>query len=264
MELRALAATCVVDESEDVQGWSVDCWELSDESMKAMRKAYQNLLVPPAIAAALVDLEGDGLNLDEIFSDDSGADQENLNRIIRADMLELAAASSMVAIEKIPLETLVMPNVPKGSLKQSAPGIDILSARLHANGDPRQLDEDELLFIGSVKHTLADIAGLRNDLDRSVSERTLSMTYLGPQLRVLHGRLQERGIDVTRLLLVLRSTPLLSSKHIRIVAVGAVECQDREQFIAQLPRLSQCEPGLKRLRCMLVQGLASLHSQESE
>src|SRR5215217_8816227 len=133
-ELSTLASTCRARGRDPVQGWSVDVWQLTPEVVEALKSVYFRLLVPRTVEEVLARLAADGIDVSEMFVQDTEADPENLARVTRADMLEFAAAASMLAIEGIPIETLVMPNVPKRSRRQSNPGIDIMAVRLNPTG----------------------------------------------------------------------------------------------------------------------------------
>ena len=254
------AATCHLVPSASIRGWNIDVWELSDESVAALATAYQRLLRPEALGAVLAMLDADGVNTRSIFFSEEGADEDNLARVTRADMLEIAAAASMLAGDGVPIETLVMPNVPKGSTRQSSPGIDVLASNLDPDGDPEELGPKDVIFIGSVKHTVANISQMRTKLADSVSERDLSVPYLTAQLRVYHGKLHDSGIAADRIFLLLKKSPILDPSHVRIIAVGALEAN---QWSALQPLLSsnyESSPNLRRFRVLLVRDISRLQT----
>lgn len=196
--LTSLSQFCEISENEPRNGWTIDVWELTDSSLASLDAVYKALIEPPELAGVIETLAADGVDLGAILFDAPGADPDNLARVTRADLLELAAAASMVAVERVSISTMVMPNVPKGSRKQSSPGIDILAVQLKKEGNPSQLEEGEFVYIGSVKHSTVGCADVRLDLDQSVSDESLSVAYLGHQLRVMHGALKQRDIDASR------------------------------------------------------------------
>jgi hypothetical protein len=204
-------------------------------------------------------LKADGVDTDQIFYDADKGESDQLARLTRSDMVEIAAAASMLAQEQVAPTNLVMPNVPKGSRGQSVAGIDILAVVLDPNGNPEHLESHEKLYIGSVKHTTGDMGDLRRKLVSSVSEQELSFPYLAGQLRVLEGRLAERGISARRVFLLLRVSPLLHPAHIRIVAVGAVDLSLKSKLARHSAQLGSSEPELRRLRWLLIEDIANLH-----
>jgi hypothetical protein len=156
---------------------------------------------------------------------------------------------------------LVLPNVPKGSRGQSAPGIDVLAVLLNQSDTSELLGDGEWLYLMSAKHTTEDVGDLRRKLVHSVSKEELTVTYLGSQLRVLAGRLAERGYDTKRIRLFLRSSPLLDPKHVRILAVGAVDAGEEERFVEQMKLLPPSESRLRHFRRVLVPELHTLHER---
>lgn len=258
-ELQALAGTCEVVPRDPVQGWEIDVWALSEDSLQALSEAYKRLLRPYPLQSILDELTKDGVDVSAVFFSEEGADAANLARVRRADMLELAAAASLLSKEGAPIETLVMPNVPKASTRQSSPGIDILAACLDPSGPPDELAPGELIYIGSVKHTVNQLSQLRTDLSKSVSEADLNIPYLTAQFRVYHGRLSGVLDGADRIFLFLKQRPILDPAHVRILAVGAIEATRWSDLETQLSSVYASSPGLRRLRVLLLKDIANLH-----
>lgn len=239
-----------------MEGWSIDVWHLSSGALAALKRTYSALAAPEVERLVLRRLASDGINIHEIFLDPEKADPT----VTRADMVELAAAASMVAVEGLQLASILMPNVPKESRRKSESGIDVLAAHFDPSGNPESLEDGEILFIGSAKHSISDAGDLRRKLVSSVSERELTLLYLTNQLRVYHGRLQERGITADRVFLFIRGEPVLNPKHTRLVCVGAVDSTKEMDFVAQLSNLSRSESRLRHLRCLLIPDIVNLHT----
>jgi hypothetical protein len=233
-ELRAIADACNFQERAQQHGWSVDCWCLTTEDTDLIRSAYRALLTPGVLADALSLLVEDGVDVSHVFVGAGGADEDQLARVTRADMIELAAAATLLAREGVAESTIVMPNVPKRTRAHSAPGIDVLGAIFDTGGNTSSLNPSDRLFVVSVKHSIGDPGSLRYGLAQSLSQDALTLPYVAAQLRVFHGQLQERGIQASKVMLLLRSEEFLNSRHMKLIAVGAINDGDHEEMERQM------------------------------
>lgn len=253
--LQGLANECVIESVEYINGWRVEIWDLTDEAKNKLVNSYR-MVIFPDIGDVLNAITEEGIAISRIFLEPDAASPT----ITRADMVELLAAASMIAVDGAPLHTLMIACVPKASRGFSARGLDIASIHLVSNNIDDPISDGDILFIGSAKHSIAENEGdLRRKLVDSVSDTSLSVRYLGPQLRVLEGRLRQRGIDARRIYGFLRLIPLLDSRHVRIVAVGAVDRDRKSQVRDQMRHLNNSEPLLRTMRLATVPSLSQLH-----
>jgi hypothetical protein len=251
-ELESLSGTLTIATGSSVMGWTVDSLELDDIGLKALGRTYQALIVPDLPADVVKELEKDGLPCKKLFYGEA-AD----NTTTRSDMTELAAAASLIAANGVSVKQLHLPNIPKGSRKQSAPGIDVIAALVDITSTGSTLGAGERLIICSVKHTIVDVSDLRYQLAMSVDEKDLSIPYLFSQLRVVLGRLEDRGIDASRLALALRNFP--DAAFVSIIAVGAADSTQSLLLAQQLKNLPQKNVPTHHFRQMLVPNISALH-----
>jgi hypothetical protein len=251
--LAALAALCELEDLPAAGDWSVDRWEMSPEAVEKLVALYVSTLVP--ISAELGDeLEEDGINLAALLLDEDAA----ADVITRSDMTELAAVAGAVKSMGLDMQLTVVPNVPKGSRSGSHPGIDVLGASISQGelGDP--LDDDEWLLIGSVKHTIADGSDMRYKLDRSLG---LTLPYVTSQVRVLHGRLRERGLLRDRIFNLLADFP--NGPHIRAMGVACSNAPHCEVFLGGLGGFSGAPFDHGHIRCIVIDSILELHERVS-
>ena len=251
--LDCLRPHCHVVQETPVNGWEVDCWCLSDDAIAALGAAYRLILQPSSIDSDVVHaLAIDGIDLGTILLDDERAD----DTITRSDMTELAGAVALAVVEGMTAENMHLPNVPKGQRNASTPGIDIVAAKLDEHGALGVLGDDEFVLVCSVKHTIVDPADLRAKLARSTSTETLSVAYLGSQLRLLDGKLALRGPTGGRVFLALKSG--CPGRNLRVMGVAAVDAESEADLTTQLNNL----PGVSgwcTLRKCLVTEIHRLH-----
>ncbi len=264
--LNRLASLCVVVSQDPVSGWTLDTWELTFQDLDALVDLYHDLIVPDISSDVLSIIESAGVDLSALFYDEPPADApekriDNANRVTRADMVELAAAASLIAVEGLSTEMILMPNVPKGSRRQSAPGIDVMGVVLNPAADVRSFSDDEKVVICSVKHSLEDCGDLRRKLVDSLSDGQLSAPYILQQLRVLHGRLQERHIDAEKIFLILSFTPVSESSHVHLVGVGAVDITKRNEMDEESLNFPSLGPRARHLRRLFFPQISKLHER---
>lgn len=188
-ELVLLASHCETAPSVSTGGWIIDAWTMSEQAVEAAVEVYRAVLLGDRATQTRDLLAEQGIDLDALLMGDSSKDD-----ITRSDVTELMAAASVAARNSWDPKLFHMPNVPKMARKKSDSGIDVMAAKLDANGGPTLGPEERLLFV-SVKHSVDETTkGLRWKLERSVSEMDLTPAYVAQQLRVLKGRLQSEGV----------------------------------------------------------------------
>lgn len=251
-QLLVLAALCDADDKGVVNGWTIDSWKVDDDALDALRQVYDALLAGGLEQDIEAALEADGIDVSALlFDDDTARDV-----ITRSDLTELAAAAAAIGIDDWPEETMHLPNVPKGSRARSEVGIDVLAVRMDFDSDAVKLLPNEMLLIGSVKHTIDDAGDCRYKLVRSVSPSELTLPYMFQQLRVLNGRLEAQGLHSGRVYLFLREFP--DGDHVAITVTGAVDSELEEEFLHQMTNLPQAQ-GARHCRHLLFDGLRDLH-----
>ena len=253
--LPRLCAQCRLSRLDAARGWDVDAWEFTDQAAQELADAYTNLLQAEFEPYAQILLE-DEIDLNALFMDEGSAQ----DTITRSDMTELAAAAALVVAEGVSTEMIVMPNVPKGSRGGSCPGMDVMAVALSDDpGDDLSLAEGERIYVCSVKHTIVDPGDMRRRLVHSLQGDGLSQAYLAGQLRILQGRLQERGITCRRICLAIR--PEAAGRHLLLMAVGVVDTRQRDELQRQMSALPEVTPGYRRFRQMLIGDIARLHER---
>lgn len=256
-ELALVAGACRNHPAEPIRGWTVDVWEVSSVALAHLAAAYRLLIVPENIEEqVLAALTEEQVSVSQILY---GPASSSTAGITRADMVELAVAASLLAVEGAPIERMVLANVPKGPRNRSEPGLDVLSVVLAELEDPPHLQDFERLFIVSAKHSIAPGLGdLRRKLEDSVSDNQLSVTYLGPQLRLFEHRLWSQGVNAKRVYKFLSQIPFLDPRHVSIVAAGAADASRRSEFASEIQKLKPSKSGLRHLRQVLIPDLAQL------
>lgn len=235
-ELVTLAAAEVVVEA-DVNGWSIDVWDMSGAALAALKDLYTSVITGD-IEADLVDaLDDDGIDVVALFYDER--DTETRHRTTRADLSEFAAAAAWVAVNMWPLDTLHMPNMPKDSRDRSESGIDVMSLVLDDGAHGAPLVDGEMLYVGSVKHTISDLGDLRRKLVNSIdSTSELTQAYMLRQLRVFVERLRERGIAAQRAFLFLGEELSVPSR-VMVALAGAADSALRVEYLEEIENLPQ-------------------------
>ena len=239
-----------------VNGWRVEIWALNNADVDAAVAAYEAVLAGGATDPVVVLLAKEGIDLELLLVDEESAH----DHITRADIAELIAAASMIALDGWATTELHMPNVPKMSRRKSESGVDIFGIRLSEFPDGNDLEADERLGLASVKHTIDSSAGgIRRKLASSVGQSELSKAYLTQQLRVLNGHLRREGFHAeaaARVYLFLRDFP--TAPGVEIVAVAVVDPQLKDDLTHQVSLLPASPGGERVFRQILVPGLASL------
>lgn len=233
-----------------MSGWAVDLWEPSAEALSRLAEAYKKLISPVKREMERL-LQADGVDLDVVFTPEGARVEETT----RADAVELCAAGTAIAVEQVSLDLIHMPNVPKASRKYSSRGIDILAADVDTARAGHDLHDDERIIVYSVKHSVTNTDDLVRKLIASVSPKALTQAYVFEQLRVLHGRLQERGYDLDRIFRVVGN--FHTNPHVTIIAVGAASAGSRKEYAESLRLLPQAS-GERRLRQLFVRDIERL------
>lgn len=252
----ALSQRCSVTTAGEVNGWSVETWELGADDVDAAILVYEAVLAGGATDPVVALLAEQGIDIEVLLVDDEASKDD----ITRADVTELIAAASIVAVDGWKTDELHMPNVPKMSRRKSESGIDIFGIRLDDAPDHEDLGPDEALGVASVKHTVKDSAGaMRWKLASSLSDREMSKVYLTQQLRVLNGHLRQEGLSTgaaARVYLFLRDFPTAMGVH--VVAVAVVDPNLRDDLAHHVTLLPQSPGGRRTFRQILVPGLSTL------
>ncbi len=251
-ELLALAELCETEERGSFNGWTVDVWEFDAEALAALCDVYRALLAGGLDGDIASALESQGIDTLALLTNEESAREV----ITRSDLTELAAAAAAIAVDGWPYNTMALPNVPKGSRARSEVGIDVFAVDLDFDSDSTVLLDDEILYIGSVKHTVDDPSDCRYKLVRSISPKDLTLPYVAAQLRILSGRLEAQGLNGRRVYLFLRDFP--HEHHVGITMTGAVDERLRADFIEQMDGLPQVT-GSRRCRHILFEALEGLH-----
>lgn len=255
-ELIALSQRCSATAVGDVNGWSVEIWQLDDDDVDASIAVYEAVLAGGATDPVVALLAEQGIDLEVLLVDD-GASKDD---ITRADVTELIAAASVVAMDGWSTDEVHLPNVPKMSRRKSESGVDIFGIRLDDVPADQDLGLDEALVLASVKHTIDDSAGgMRWKLASSLGERELSKVYLTQQLRVLNGHLRREGVTAeaaARVYLFLRDFP--ATMGVQVAAVGVVVPDLKDDLAHHVTLLPQSPGGRRVFRQVLVPGLPTL------
>jgi hypothetical protein len=250
-QLAALAALCDLEQLDPVGDWTVDRWVMSAEAIDRLVETYSDLLIP--VDTELDDLlQEDGVDLTTLLLDED----HTADPITRSDMTELAATASAVRSHGLDLNASVLPNIPKGSRSQSGFGVDVLTTSVSPGPISSPLKDDEWLLICSVKHTVADGSDMRHKLDISLG---LPLPYLTAQVRVLHGRMAERGDRLDRVFLTLADFP--NGPHIRVIGAGCADKDHADQFLKSLGHFSGAPFDHGHVRCIEIAGMQELHER---
>jgi hypothetical protein len=256
-QVEFLASMCATTTLPDSNGWTIDVWVLSEASVAALADTYRTLLRPELDPRIEKSLAAEGVSLDRLLLDE---DHER-DAITRADMTELAAAAAALAIDTWAIETILMPNVPKGSRSSSEVGIDIMCVRLDPDGPADSLLPTELLFVASVKHSVSSAVDLLSKLIRSVSAQSLTSTYVAQQIRVLHGRLEERGFVARDRVFLFTDPNPVTSPNTAICMVGAVDTALQQDLAGQMHRLPSTTVPRRHCRHLIISELPRLHER---
>jgi len=253
--LAALGENCVIAVQDNRNRWRRDHGAISEEGLPLLVAAYTSLLEPGVDAAVEAALTRSGIDLAALLTAPVGGRED----ITRSDACELAALSTLHAHDRWPLELLHMPNIPKGSRRQSESGIDIMTASIEVDGPADLLLETEVVYLASVKHTITERNDrLVGDLVKSVTT-SLTPEYLTCQLRVLDHVVHSRLPTATRgrVFLVLRDFP--RDSHVRISAVAAVDLAQMDNAVAATDELPTVPPDVYQYRVIAIHHLADLH-----
>jgi hypothetical protein len=253
--LPPLCQHCDVCSAPEVKGWKIQLWELTLAAHEAITQAYRDVLQPSATEAEVVaQLALEGVDLSALLLDEDGA----VDTITRSDMIELAAAASLVTTDGLRPEFMHLPNVPKGQRSVSVPGIDIVAAQVDLGDSSPRLRDDEFVVLCSVKHSIVDPADLRSKLVASLGPGTLTLPYVASQLRLLEGKLAEAGMNGSRVYLALATG--IPGAHVRLVGVAAVDTSMAADLAMQAEYLPQVTD-YHCFRQLLVREIASLHER---
>jgi hypothetical protein len=255
--LAPIVPHCNLAREPEINGWSIDVWDLTPSAVDALVESYLALIIPESTQDVASILERDGVDLEALLRDED----EARDTVTRSDMTELAAAASILVRDGSPIEGMWLPNVPKGERSSSHPGIDVMVAHVNLSANTLELGPDEHVTVCSVKHTVADAADVRRKLVKSLAPSELSVTYLCAQLRLLIGRLDERGYRCPRLYLVL--APEHRERHLQLVAVAAVDAPLRQDLETQLENLPTPTGALHHFQRLVIPGLNDLHARVS-
>jgi hypothetical protein len=248
----ALAEGCNLEEVA-LEHAHVRIWHLNRDDVERLLTCYQALMEAGLSADAVELLAGQGIDVGDLLTE--GAREA----ITRADLCELAAVAALLAHDDWPMDTLQMPNAPKGSRAVSEHGIDAIASVLTDLALDDELTEEEELEMASVKHSLAaDLGGLRRTLTASVTT-DLTQPYLFRQLRVYSAYLETLPIRINhqRLFLFLRDDA--EAFYVRGIAV--VDSTRLDELIEEWSNVppnvhNQCEFVL-----IGIDELAALHEQ---
>lgn len=255
-ELAEMAAQSALVSLKDVNGWEIQEWHLTPDDVERAIVTYQ------AVLKGDVDEEMDEL-LQDLGIDPLGTPALTAQRqkVVRADAIEIAAAATLMSHERITVDDLHMPNVPKMSVFKSDSGIDVLGIELDPSetGVPKQ---HERLIIASVKHTITnDSSGMRSLLEKSVGE-DLSGPYMFRQLVTLNGRLIQSGIPKSvarRVMYFLRST--LKNPQVNVVCVAAAAPAPDCDLAEQPAKLTETKAPSMTFRMLFIPGIDTLHDR---
>jgi hypothetical protein len=250
-QLVALAEFCEFEELTQAGNWTVDRWHLSQDAIDKLAELYEELIQPASNQVEAL-LQADGVDLSSLLADEEHAD----DTLTRSDMTELAAAASAIASHDLNVEFAVLPNMPKGSRSASSQGIDVLATAFDPQNSDEPLTDYEWLLVCSVKHTVANGSDMRAKLDASLR---ITLPYLTAQVRVLHGRLVERGIESDRVYLFLGDFP--DGSHLRILGVGCADADRSGQFLRSLARFKGAPFKGGHIRCLVIDGIERLHER---
>ncbi|MFB1298615.1 hypothetical protein ACAG24_024195 [Mycobacterium sp. pW049] len=254
-EILALAQKCTLTDLGSYDGWEATLWRLDDDDVALAIEAYRALLNAGMDDMTALLLE-DGIDLDELLTGGTARDE-----ITRSDVTELIAAASMITGDGCHVDRMHMPNVPKMARGKSDSGIDVLDIRLDPEGSFDQLGDDERLVIGSVKHTVGDSTSqMRYALAKTLGSKELSTGYLARQLRTVHHRLVEQGLDrvrANRLMLFVRD--FYKNSAVRLVAVGCADPSMEDDLRGQLNNLPSVPNRPNGFRIVTVPDISSVH-----
>jgi hypothetical protein len=254
--LSQLAKHCGDGEKVTIKGWSVDLWQLSVSAIDAVVKAYKKLLLIDTLEKDVVQiLKDDGIDIDELLLDR----EASVNQITRSDLTELLAAASLIARENLSGDKMLLANVPKGQRSVSNPGVDILAAKLFEDDTLKDLQAGEHLYVCSVKHTISDPSDLRYKLVKSLMPPHLTIPYLISQVRLLNGRLSERGRKCDRIFLTL--VPGRRGEHLKLLGCAAYDLSLDNEFMAQMQNLPEVTEGGYSLRRLAISEIEALHTR---
>jgi len=255
--IQRLAAHCSLASLPDSNGWKVDVWVLSQAALATLVEAYRVLLMPEIDTRIQRTIADEGVDLEGLLiRADAGSET-----ITRADMTELAAAAAVLRAEGWPLETMLMPNVPKVSRKKSESGMDIMAVRLDPGAPTETLLPHERLLICSVKHTVVSAVDLTTKLIASVKSTALTPAYVLQQLRVLHGRLAEARVSHCDRVWLFASPSILDSPHLELLLTGAIGPSLQTSFGNQMSRLPVTQMSGRLCRHLIIEGLPTLHER---
>jgi len=258
-ELIELAEGCLLTQQHVIKGWNVDAWYMTVEQVDLAIDAYAAVLAGGANGSVRALLDAEGIDVESLLVDPDHARES----ITRADVAELIAAASLIADPGHSPDDMYMPNIPMMSRRKSDSGIDILVLSLGEAPEDELSVLDHLSFI-SVKHSVDEDSAqsVRWKLANSLSDSELTAAYAMTQLRVLNGRLRERGIAphiAERVYMFIRHLP--SSEHLTLVAVAVVHPDLADNLIHQVESLPTADGPADNFRMVFVPDLRTLHTR---
>lgn len=232
-------------------GWAASETLLTAEQVDLACAAYRECLVPVIPEPIRRAFEADGEPIEQFLL----AEEESDDTLTRSDITELVAAASLMSSDSIDGRFIELPNVPKRSRAVSEHGADFVAVRLSTMETEAPWGPEDMLFVGSVKHTTADPDDLRRKLVTSLG-KGMPRRKLRGEVRVLVDQLSRSGIDARRTYAALLSFP--DPTRVTLVGVGVVAPTHHESLIAGLQKLP-VNKGARRILAVVVEDLEQLH-----
>lgn len=244
MELRPLGA---------FNGWAACETILTNEQVDLACAAYRECLVPPVPDPIRRAFEADGEPIEQFLL----AEEESDETLTRSDITELVAAASLMNSDNVDGRFIELPNVPKRSRAVSEHGTDFVALRLSTTDAQTAWGPEDMLFVGSVKHTTADPDDLRRKLVASIG-KGMPRRRLRGEVRVLVDQLSRSGIDARRAFVALLSFP--DPTRVTLIGVAVVAPAHHESLVAGFEKLPAHKGG-RRILAVVVEDLGQLHAR---
>jgi hypothetical protein len=97
---------------------------------------------------------------------------------------------------------------------------------------------------------------MRYKLDKSLN---ITFPYLAAQVRVLHGRIAERGVECDRIYLALADYP--NGPNVHVLAAGCSDVGPAEAFVASLRHFKGSPFDHGHIRSVVIENIATLHER---